>query len=842
MPFLLLALLALGSQRLSAQQQPFQLVSINQISSTRVTRTQWDYTYTATVQNTGAAATGVTATVMSSAPSTVIVNGSLSFGSIGAGQTVTSTNTFTIEQDRTVPFELSVLSFQFQTGTAYQPPVANAGKNQVAQIGQTVTLDGSGSTDADGTIVQWAWTYSGSVPAGIAVSISNAGSEKPTVYIPAGGTFTFQLIVTDNHGLSSAPATTKVFTGPVAVPGPNQTVGVGQTVQLDGSGSFDPSGFPLTYLWTLTAPTGSKATLSSATSVNPTFVADVAGTYKATLVVNDGSVSSAPATVTITAMTGQLYCGDIVSGNITSASQVDQYVYSGTAGGVVTLTLSETSGFFPDGGVVAEAVLYDPNGKSILTFYANSQQQVTFSQTGNYHVQVFASNLVYTGTYNLGVVCRNPLMPSSALSCGGIANGSISQAAQVDQYTYTGSAGGVVTLTLSETSGFFPDGGVVAEAVLFDPTGKSLLTFYANSQQQVTLAVTGTYLIQVFSSNLVYTGGYNLGIVCRNPLMPSSALSCGGIVNGTIKQAAQVDQYTYAGSAGGVVTLTLSETSGFFPDGGVVAEAVLFDPTGKSILTFSANSQQQVTLAATGTYLVQVFTNNLVYTGTYNLGIVCRNPLMPSSALSCGGIVNGTIKQAAQVDQYTYAGSAGGVVTLTLSDTSGFFPDGGVVAEAVLFDPTGKSILTFSANSQQQVTLAVTGKYLVQVFANNLVYTGTYNLGIVCRNPLTPSSALSCGGIANGTIKQAAQVDQYTYAGSSGSVVTLTLSDTSGFFPDGGVVAEAVLFDPTGKSILTFSANSQQQVTLGVTGTYLVQAFTNNLVYTGTYNLGLVCP
>ncbi len=88
-----------------------------------------------------------------------------------------------------------------------------------------MTLDGSGSTDADGTIVTYAWTFVGSVPAGASLSITNAGSVKPTVYIPSGGTFTFQLIVTDNHGLSSAAATTKVFTGPVAVPGANQNGG-----------------------------------------------------------------------------------------------------------------------------------------------------------------------------------------------------------------------------------------------------------------------------------------------------------------------------------------------------------------------------------------------------------------------------------------------------------------------------------------------------------------------------------------------------------------------------------------------------------------------------------------
>ena len=81
--------------------------------------------------------------------------------------------------------------------------------------------------------------------------------------------------------------------------GPDQTVVVGQTVQLDGSGSSDADGDLLTFRWALTTrPAGSQATLANAT-VNPTFVADVLGTYVAQLIVNDGTFDSLPETVTL---------------------------------------------------------------------------------------------------------------------------------------------------------------------------------------------------------------------------------------------------------------------------------------------------------------------------------------------------------------------------------------------------------------------------------------------------------------------------------------------------------------------------------------------------------------
>jgi hypothetical protein len=90
---------------------------------------------------------------------------------------------------------------------------------------------------------------------------------------------------------------------PIANPGQAQSVEVGAVVTLNGSASSDPDGDALTYQWSLTSrPPGSTASLSSATGVVTTFVPDIDGEYVVTLVVNDGTVNSTAATVTVTAI------------------------------------------------------------------------------------------------------------------------------------------------------------------------------------------------------------------------------------------------------------------------------------------------------------------------------------------------------------------------------------------------------------------------------------------------------------------------------------------------------------------------------------------------------------
>jgi len=190
-------------------------------------------------------------------------------------------------------------------GVQVLPPVANAGPNQAVAVGQLVTLDGSGSSDPGGHLLTYSWSFS-SQPAGSTATLTNPTTAHPTFTADAAGNFVAQLIV-NNGTQNSAPASviiaaTAANLPPVANAGPNQAVAVGSLVTLDGSKSSDPQGQALTYSWLFVSiPTGSVATLTNPTTVNPTFTADMAGVYVVGLTVSDGTLSSAQSNVPITA-------------------------------------------------------------------------------------------------------------------------------------------------------------------------------------------------------------------------------------------------------------------------------------------------------------------------------------------------------------------------------------------------------------------------------------------------------------------------------------------------------------------------------------------------------------
>jgi hypothetical protein len=194
-------------------------------------------------------------------------------------------------------------SVDVNTALANRVPIANAGADQATTVGGTVLLNGGASSDPDGDPLTYQWSFL-SRPAGSTATLLSPTTVSPSFVADRAGNYVVQLIVRDAT-LSSAPDTvliSTINTPPVANAGVDQVVEEDDTVQLDSSGSSDADGDPLSFLWSFTSvPTGSTAALSDPFLPAPTFVADLAGLYVLQLIVNDGTIDSAPDTSTVTA-------------------------------------------------------------------------------------------------------------------------------------------------------------------------------------------------------------------------------------------------------------------------------------------------------------------------------------------------------------------------------------------------------------------------------------------------------------------------------------------------------------------------------------------------------------
>ena len=184
-----------------------------------------------------------------------------------------------------------------------QPPVANAGGNQTITLPtNSVTLNGSGSTDPDGTIASYTWSKVSGPGSG---TITSPTSVSTTVTSLAQGTYIFKLTVTDNQGATgSANDTITVNPAanipPIANAGNDQTITLPtSTVTVSASGSSDPDGTISSYSWTkISGP--STYTIVSPSAITTQINTLVQGVYQFKLTVVDNSGAAAVDTVQIT--------------------------------------------------------------------------------------------------------------------------------------------------------------------------------------------------------------------------------------------------------------------------------------------------------------------------------------------------------------------------------------------------------------------------------------------------------------------------------------------------------------------------------------------------------------
>jgi len=219
-------------------------------------------------------------------------------------------------------------------GLPPQSPVANAGSPYTGAVGVAVNFNGSASSDPDGTITQYDWDYDDGSPIDI-----DAGPTPSHIYA-ASGVYNPTLTVTDNDSTTDTDTTLALIgvgnQAPLAEAGGPYPGLINTPIIFDGSGSVDPDGGSLVYVWDF----GDGSPLGS--GVKPTHTYTTAGVRNVTLTVTDDA--GTPASDSAAALIG-------------SGTRLPVAVAGGPYNGEVNgpVTFDGTVSFDPDGGNIVYA-------------------------------------------------------------------------------------------------------------------------------------------------------------------------------------------------------------------------------------------------------------------------------------------------------------------------------------------------------------------------------------------------------------------------------------------------------------------------------------------------------
>lgn len=167
------------------------------------------------------------------------------------------------------------------TITPNQIPVAVIADVPPTNMGGNVDLDGSGSSDPDGTIASYEWVQCDST--GITLAINNADQVNASFTAPTvteDTTFKVCLVVTDNDGAESVAAEKEIVIKFVANQAPTATISddksgevtESETIQLSAVNPVDPEGHGITYNWSFVDDAGLNLSFDDNTSQTPSIV------------------------------------------------------------------------------------------------------------------------------------------------------------------------------------------------------------------------------------------------------------------------------------------------------------------------------------------------------------------------------------------------------------------------------------------------------------------------------------------------------------------------------------------------------------------------------------------
>nr|WP_308463752.1 PKD domain-containing protein [Chitinophaga nivalis] len=551
-----------------------------------------------------------------------------------------------------------------------KPPVAQAGSNVTITLPvSSVQLDGSGSSDPDGTITEYLWSQlSGPNTADIA---SPAGVSTAVNSLIA-GTYVFELQVKDNDnatGTARVTVTVKppVNKPPVANAGNNVTITLPvNTTQLDGSRSADPDGTIDVYKWTQVSGPNTAAIGTPATA-QTTVSGLVAGTYVFELEVTDNSQATAKGRVTVTVKPAANKPPVAAAGNDLAITLP-----------VSSVQLDGSASADPDGTITAyEWSQISGPGTAVIVAATGVSTAVNGLTAGTYvfELQVTDNNNA-TATDRITVTV-NPALPGNkppvANAGSNITLTLPDNATRLDGSTSTDPDGTIVSYQWSQVSG-------PGKAVIADITG-------------VGTAVSGlTAGIYVFELQIKDNDGASayarVTVIVNRAANKSPVANAGADIAITLPvSSAQLDGRASTDPDGTITAYQWSQVAG----------------PNTAAITTAASAQTKVTGLIAGTYIFELqVTDNEQASATARVTVTV-NPPDPGNQPPIANAGNDVTVELP-------------VSSVTLDGTASYDPDGTIVSYAwTKVSGPGKVTINNAFTATATVSGLVSGTYTFQL-------------------------------------------------------------------------------------------------------------------------------
>ncbi|MBN2472360.1 MAG: PPC domain-containing protein, partial [Anaerolineae bacterium] len=312
-------------------------------------------------------------------------------------------------------------------------------------------------------------------------------------------------------------------------------------------------------------------------------------------------------------------------------------------------------------------------------------------------------------------------------------------------------------------------------------------------------------------------------VIAIGSAAPAGALSYGDSISGSVSGSAYAENWSFAGSAGDVVTITMVADSGdldpylYLLNARGAELTSNDDAADASIGTFNAQIAS-FTLPESGQYTIKATRFGDEFgssSGTYTLTLAAAGtssaPLKGQpggGTMTYGDTVTGTITQAAFQQDWTFTGAQGDAVTITMVAGTGSDLDSYIS----LLGPNGMELTSNDDASDMSVgalnsqiaafVLPADGTYTIRAtrFGSDMgASTGAYELSLELTET-TDGASISYGDTVTGEITNSVYEQAWVFDGTAGDVITITMVDASG---SATLDSYLTLQDPSGRELLS---------------------------------------